>query len=61
MENDLYKMMIKNASNQLKSQNPEKPTPDDFTVGEIVSVLGLVLAKEKAKIFLDIIYAGREK
>jgi len=55
MDNELYKMMIKNAREHIDSQSPNGKSPDEFDIWEISSVLSMVLAKDKQKIILDII------
>jgi hypothetical protein len=55
MENVLYKMMIKNAREHLKNQNPEIPKEDDFSIFRISEVLSLCLCKSKEDIIMDII------
>jgi hypothetical protein len=55
MENELYKMMINNAKEHIKSQNPEKPSEDDFSIFTISSVLAILTGKTKEDVLLDII------
>jgi hypothetical protein len=55
MENVLYKMMINNAREHLKNQNPELPNEDDFSIFKISEVLALCLCKTKEDIIMDII------
>lgn len=57
MENELYKMMINNAKQHLKEQDPNKPKEDDFDVFEISEVLALCLCKPKEDVVMDIINA----
>lgn len=55
MENELYKMMINNAKEHIKSQDPEKPNPDDFSAFTISEVLAILTGKTKEDVLLDII------
>ena len=55
MKNELYKMMINNAREHLKQQNPELPKEDDFSIFKISEVLALCLCKDKEEIIIDII------
>jgi len=61
MENELYKMMINNAREHLKQQNPELPKEDDFNIFKISEILALCLCKSKEDIIMDIIKPKESK
>ena len=57
MDNEIYKMMISNAKQHLKEQDPNNPKEDDFSAFKISEVLSLCLCKTKEDVIMDIINA----
>jgi len=57
MENELYKMMVRNAKVQIESQDPNNPKPDDFNIFTISEVLAMLVCKTKEDVMSDILNA----
>ena len=49
----LYQLMLENVKEQISSQNPNRPTNQDFNIFEITSVLGMVLGISKEEVMGD--------
>jgi hypothetical protein len=50
-----YEMMINNAKEHLKDQDPNNPKEEDFNIFKISEVLALCLCKTKEDVIMDIV------
>lgn len=56
----LYRFMIMNVRDQLKSQNPEKPTKNDFDIFKVTSTIGMALGIPKEVVMSDYLIYNKE-